>query len=353
MSRRSRRPGNQCWLHDRRASDRLMCRKLSHKRDSRESCGFSAICPARRLAPTPVLTRSGGMQTCSQSVRICRRRAKGHAQLCSTELSIRYSTRGQYPRIADAVTQRPAPGRPRRPPHHNRPHHRLPPRQPSWRNWVGNQSSACRPKFVTASQEQDVVDAVREARRSGLRLRSPGTGHSFTGVARTDEFSLDTRAIERTFGDHAKARTATAKAHTTIAQFGAPLWDAGLALQNQGDIDTQTIAGAVGATRSEVEIERGVRQLFVHPDGLPVARRRGQCAASCRSKRRRRDGRSAMFIGMLGVMTSVDAAQSARRDLPDGSAFRARGRGLARPTGRDSVVILGLRQAGHQVIGPI
>ena len=171
---------------------------------------------------------------------------------------------------------------------------------PSWRNWVGNQS--CVPaKIVTASQEQDVVDAVREARRSGLRLRTPGTGHSCTGVACTDGILLDTRALSGLSAIDAKARTATAKAHTTIAQFGAPLWDAGLALQNQGDIDTQTIAGAVatsthgsGAALGSfssiltacrlVDGEGNVRELSLEttPDAMAGA----QCS-----------------IGMLGVMT--------------------------------------------------
>ena len=32
---------------------------------------------------------------------------------------------------------------------------------------------------------------------------------------------------------------ATAFAGTTVAAFGDPLWDAGLSLANQGDIDTQ------------------------------------------------------------------------------------------------------------------
>jgi FAD/FMN-containing dehydrogenase len=173
---------------------------------------------------------------------------------------------------------------------------------PSWRNWVGNQS--CVPaKIVTASQEQDVVDAVREARRSGLRLRTPGTGHSFTGVACTDGILLDTRALSGLSAIDAKARTATAKAHTTIAQFGAPLWDAGLALQNQGDIDTQTIAGAVatsthgsGAALGSfssiltacrlVDGEGNVRELSLEttPDAMAGA----QCS-----------------IGMLGVMTEL------------------------------------------------
>lgn len=172
----------------------------------------------------------------------------------------------------------------------------------SWRNWVGNQS--CVPtRIVAATQERDVVEAVREARRDGLRLRTPGTGHSDTGVACTDGVLLDTRSLSGISAIDAKAHTATAKAHTTIAEFGAPLWDAGLALQNQGDIDSQTIAGAVatsthGSGRALgsfssvltacrlVDGEGAVRELSLEttPDAMAAA----QCS-----------------IGMLGVMTEL------------------------------------------------
>jgi len=43
------------------------------------------------------------------------------------------------------------------------PHHRFHPGNPSWRNWVGNQS--CVPaRIVAAANEHDVIEAVREAR---------------------------------------------------------------------------------------------------------------------------------------------------------------------------------------------
>ena len=43
----------------------------------------------------------------------------------------------------------------------------------------------------------------------------------------------------------AARRLVTALPGTTVAEFGDPLWAAGLALANQGDIDTQAIAGAI------------------------------------------------------------------------------------------------------------
>lgn len=119
--------------------------------------------------------------------------------------------------------------------------------QPSWTNWVGNQS--CNPaRIVPCATEDAVVAAVREARREGLGARTAGSGHSFTPIVGTDGILLDTSGLKGVVSIDPDACLATAKAHTTIGEFGDPLWEAGLAFKNQGDIDTQAIAGAVATS---------------------------------------------------------------------------------------------------------
>ncbi len=118
---------------------------------------------------------------------------------------------------------------------------------PAWTNWVGNQS--CVPSCIAeASSEQDVVKAIVEASQAGLQLRTPGTGHSFTPISCTDGMLLDTRGLTGITAIDKTSRTATVRSHTTIAELGVPLWEAGLALKNQGDIDSQTIAGSVATS---------------------------------------------------------------------------------------------------------
>ena len=173
---------------------------------------------------------------------------------------------------------------------------------PAWTNWFGNQS--CAPvRIVEASNEQDVEKAIVEASRSGLRLRTPGSGHSVTPVSCTDGILLDTRGLRGITAINKTAQSATVKAHTTIAELGAPLWEAGLALKNQGDIDTQTIAGAVATSTHGsgqalgsfssvlsacrlVDVKGTIRELSLdkNPDEMAAA----QCS-----------------IGMLGVMTEL------------------------------------------------
>jgi FAD/FMN-containing dehydrogenase len=110
----------------------------------------------------------------------------------------------------------------------------------TWTNWVGNQSFS--PAAVVEPRDEDeVVRAVRQA----ARVRVAGAGHSFTPIVETDGTLLDLAAMRGVVGTDAVRRRATARPATLIRDFYEPLWEAGLALRNQGDIDTQQIAGAV------------------------------------------------------------------------------------------------------------
>ena len=114
----------------------------------------------------------------------------------------------------------------------------------AWTNWVGNQSFA--PASIAAPHDEDEVAAlVREAAGRGQRVRVAGAGHSFTPVVHTDGLLLDLSALRGVVGTDVASKRATALPGTLIRDFYAPLWEAGLALRNQGDIDTQQIAGAV------------------------------------------------------------------------------------------------------------
>ena len=113
-----------------------------------------------------------------------------------------------------------------------------------WTNWAGNQS--CRPRRIAApSGEDEVAGLVAAAARAGDRVRAAGTGHSFTPVVLTDGLLLDLRRMAGVVSVDAQRGRMRALPATTIGEIGPPLWDAGCSLANQGDIDTQQLAGAV------------------------------------------------------------------------------------------------------------
>jgi FAD/FMN-containing dehydrogenase len=113
-----------------------------------------------------------------------------------------------------------------------------------WQNWGGNQSFEYS-EAVVAGDLGDVITAVRDAARHRRGLRVTGSGHSFTPIVQTEHTLLDVSALSGVTTADAATRRATIGAGTPLSDIGAPLWDHGLSLANQGDVDTQTLAGAI------------------------------------------------------------------------------------------------------------
>ena len=111
---------------------------------------------------------------------------------------------------------------------------------PAWTNWVGNQT--CEPAALASPASED---EVAELVAGATAVRVAGAGHSFTPVVATDGLLLDVRGLGGIRSIDAERRRVVVGPATTIGEFGEPLWAAGLALANQGDIVAQQIAGAV------------------------------------------------------------------------------------------------------------
>nr|WP_269209041.1 FAD-binding protein [Arthrobacter sp. 35W] len=113
-----------------------------------------------------------------------------------------------------------------------------------WRNWAGDQR--CTPAATAAvSSVEQIADIVRAAAQVGGTVRAVGAGHSFTDIALTSgtQLSMDALSgllkVDRTLGH------ATFAAGTRLHEVPALLAPYGLALANMGDIDRQSIAGAI------------------------------------------------------------------------------------------------------------
>jgi L-gulono-1,4-lactone dehydrogenase len=111
----------------------------------------------------------------------------------------------------------------------------------TWSNWTGDQR--CAPvAIVRPADEAELAAAVRDAVARGQTVRAAGSGHSFTDIACTDGVLIDIGRMQRVL-EHDSDRV-TVEAGITLNRLGAELAQRGLALENQGDIDAQTLAGA-------------------------------------------------------------------------------------------------------------
>jgi FAD-linked oxidoreductase len=114
----------------------------------------------------------------------------------------------------------------------------------TWTNWA-ELASASPVEERTPVDAADVVAAVVDARSRGLRVKMPGSGHSFGDIAVTDGLMLHPGALRGITAVDRAAMTVTVRAGTPLHELNLALERLGLALHNIGDIDVQTVAGAV------------------------------------------------------------------------------------------------------------
>jgi L-gulono-1,4-lactone dehydrogenase len=112
-----------------------------------------------------------------------------------------------------------------------------------WRNWSGEQ--ACVPAVLPRpASTADVVREVERAAEAGRTVRVAGAGHSFTDAALTDGTLLSLDAMDRVLDADPATGRVRVQAGIRIHALSDALAQRGLALENLGDIDVQSIAGA-------------------------------------------------------------------------------------------------------------
>ncbi|HEY0118573.1 MAG TPA: D-arabinono-1,4-lactone oxidase [Cellulomonas sp.] len=117
----------------------------------------------------------------------------------------------------------------------------------SWENWARTQRVTPR-RVERPVDAGGVADAIRRAVSEGLTVRAVGSGHSFTGAAVADGVQLDLAGMCTLEGvvQQPDGRTfVTVGAGIRLADLSALLAARGLAMENMGDIDHQTLAGAI------------------------------------------------------------------------------------------------------------
>ncbi|MEL7976573.1 D-arabinono-1,4-lactone oxidase [Isoptericola sp. F-RaC21] len=178
------------------------------------------------------------------------------------------------------------------------------------RTWGGTHS--WQPARRVAPRDEGELGAVvAGAATDGLRVRAMGAGHSFTAAAVTDgvHLSLDhLSGIEAVAPQPDGTSLVTVRAGTRLHDLNRLLAALGLAMRNLGDIDRQSVAGAIstgthgtGARLGGLATQvRGVR--LVGADG---AVRSASDAAADGSPERELFELARLGLGTAGVLSAV------------------------------------------------
>jgi L-gulonolactone oxidase len=115
---------------------------------------------------------------------------------------------------------------------------------PEWRNWTGDQR--CVPARIERPHDRgDLIESVKRAADQGLTARAVGSGHSFTDAACTGGVLFQMGGLDRILDVQSDAGLVKVEAGIGLRALSELIWGHGLALENLGDIDKQTISGAV------------------------------------------------------------------------------------------------------------
>ncbi|WP_432849080.1 D-arabinono-1,4-lactone oxidase [Amycolatopsis sp. CA-161197] len=171
-----------------------------------------------------------------------------------------------------------------------------------WSNWAGTAKAS--PQRVhrprSTAEVAEVVSGIADA---GRRVRPWGSGHSFTAIAVAHSDALDLTRWTGIETADLETHRVTVRAGTTIKQLNAELDGLGLAMTNLGDIDAQTIAGAISTgTHGTGARFGGISAQIV---GLQLVLADGSVVTCSADERPDLFNAARVGLGALGVITTV------------------------------------------------
>jgi len=165
-------------------------------------------------------------------------------------------------------------------------------------NWAGNQR--CVPAAVHQPRSAaEVAAIVRRAAEAGERVKVVGGGHSFTGAAMTDGHLLNLDRMNRIVA--VDGHDVTVQAGIRLHELSEQLASRGLAMPNLGDINVQSIAGAIGTATHGTGRAHG--NLATTVTGMEIVTGEGRVIDVAEGAEVWHVAR--VGLGALGIVTSV------------------------------------------------
>jgi L-gulono-1,4-lactone dehydrogenase len=113
-----------------------------------------------------------------------------------------------------------------------------------WRNWAREQ--VCHPAEITRPRTREgLVAAIVAAHDEERRIRVVGSGHSFTDCALTDGLLIRIEALDRILDFDRSSGLVKVEAGAVLGDLNRRIDELGVAFENLGDIDKQTLAGSI------------------------------------------------------------------------------------------------------------
>ncbi|HJS10826.1 D-arabinono-1,4-lactone oxidase [Sphingopyxis sp.] len=170
----------------------------------------------------------------------------------------------------------------------------------SWSNWSGSVTAAA--SIARPQSEDELAMLVRSARK----LRATGAGHSFMPLCESGELIVSLDDMAGAIHIAADRRTARIPAGWSIRRLTAALWEEGLALANQGDVNPQSLAGAMATGTHGTGVDLGSLATFAR--GFRLVGGDGEAHWCDSATNADLYQAQRLSLGLFGVATEIEVA---------------------------------------------
>jgi FAD-linked oxidoreductase len=171
-----------------------------------------------------------------------------------------------------------------------------------WWNWAGTESAVAA-AVVKPRDVNEICKAVTGAAETGQTVRARGSGHSFTGAAAAHGVALDLSGWTGIVAADTTTGLVTVRSGTTIRALNAELDRLGLAMTNLGDIDAQTISGAIATGTHGTGAAYG--GIATQVEALELVLADGSVVTCSATERPDLFAAARVSLGALGIVSTV------------------------------------------------
>lgn len=171
-----------------------------------------------------------------------------------------------------------------------------------WKNW--SRSVVIEPEYFFEPESiEDLVEIVEWCYKRDLTIRVVGAGHSFTPLVATSKVLISLDYLSGIESINREKNLATVWAGTRLKDLGPKLYRKGYAMENLGDINEQSIAGAISTGTHGTGINYG--SLSTQVEGITLLTAKGELLEISRKKNHEYFEAARLSLGLLGIIVKV------------------------------------------------
>ena len=170
------------------------------------------------------------------------------------------------------------------------------------KNWSGNVQ--WNPNVIEKPfTEKEIQNIVSKAANDSKKVRVIGSGHSFTSLCSTNEILINLDNYQGVTIINKEKKQATVKGGTKLSLLGELLFKEGLAMENLGDINVQSIAGAISTGTHGTGV--GFKSISNQVIALKFINGKGEIIECSAIKNTELFKATQVSLGCFGVITEI------------------------------------------------